>query len=47
MQKPILLMKIQKNKLIRTIHLINDAMAKIISSMTDEDFINLSADILH
>ena len=34
-----------KNKLIRTIHLINDAMAKIISSMTDEDFINLSADI--
>lgn len=34
-----------KNKLIRTIHLINDAMGKIISSMTDEDFINLSADI--
>ncbi len=34
-----------KDKLIRTIHLINDAMEKIISSMTDEDFINLSADI--
>lgn len=34
-----------KNKLTRTIHLINDAMSKIISSMTDEDFINLSADI--
>ncbi len=34
-----------KEKLIKTIHLINDAMEKIISSMTDEDFINLSADI--
>lgn len=34
-----------KDKLTRTIHLINDAMEKIISSMTDEDFINLSADI--
>ncbi len=34
-----------KDKLTRTIHLINDAMTKIISSMTDEDFINLSADI--
>lgn len=34
-----------KNKLTRTIDLINDAMEKIISSMTDQDFINLSADI--
>ncbi len=34
-----------KEKLTKTIHLINDAMGKIISSMTDEDFINLSADI--
>ena len=34
-----------KEKLIKTIHLINDAMKKIISNMTDEDFINLSADI--
>lgn len=34
-----------KQKLIRTIDLINDAMEKIISSMTDQDFINLSADI--
>lgn len=33
------------NKLNRTIGLINDAMRTIISSMTDEDFINLSADI--
>jgi hypothetical protein len=32
-------------KLNRTIRLINDAMKTIISSMTDEDFINLSADI--
>ena len=32
-------------KLNRTIGLINDAMKTIISSMTDEDFINLSADI--
>ncbi len=34
-----------REKLTKTIHLINDAMGKIISSMTDEDFINLSADI--
>jgi hypothetical protein len=34
-----------KKKLGRTISLINDAMKKIISSMTDQDFINLSADI--
>lgn len=34
-----------KNKLTKTIDLINDAMEKIISSMTDQDFINLSADI--
>lgn len=34
-----------QDKLTRTIDLINDAMEKIISSMTDEDFINLSADI--
>lgn len=33
------------NKLNRTIGLINDAMKTIISSMTDQDFINLSADI--
>lgn len=33
------------DKLNRTIGLINDAMRTIISSMTDEDFINLSADI--
>lgn len=32
-------------KLDRTIDLINDAMKTIISSMTDQDFINLSADI--
>lgn len=32
-------------KLKRTISLINDAMKNIISSMTDEDFMNLSADI--
>lgn len=34
-----------KQQLTRTIKLINEAMKKIISSMTDEDFINLSADI--
>lgn len=34
-----------KDKLTRTIQLINDAMKNIISSMTDQDFINLSADI--
>ncbi len=34
-----------KEKLTRTITLINDAMKTIISSMTDQDFINLSADI--
>lgn len=33
------------DKLKKTIKLINDAMKTIISSMTDEDFINLSADI--
>ena len=32
-------------KLNRTIQLINDAMKTIISSMTDQDFINLTADI--
>ena len=34
-----------KQKLNRTIQLINDAMKTIISSLTDQDFINLSADI--
>ncbi len=34
-----------KEKLNRTIDLINDAMKTIISSLTDQDFINLSADI--
>ena len=34
-----------KEKLGRTITLINDAMKTIISSLTDQDFINLSADI--
>ena len=34
-----------KDKLSRTITLINDAMKTIISSLTDQDFINLSADI--
>lgn len=34
-----------KDKLTRTITLINDAMKTIISSLTDQDFINLSADI--
>lgn len=34
-----------KQQLTRTIKLINEAMKKIISSMTDEDFINLAADI--
>ncbi len=34
-----------KEKLTRTISLINDAMKTIISSLTDQDFINLSADI--
>ncbi len=34
-----------KEKLTRTITLINDAMKTIISSLTDQDFINLSADI--
>lgn len=34
-----------KQKLIRTIKLINDAMKTIISSLTDQDFINLAADI--
>lgn len=34
-----------KEKLNRTISLINDAMKTIISSLTDQDFINLSADI--
>ncbi|MBR2812264.1 MAG: hypothetical protein IKD69_12885 [Solobacterium sp.] len=34
-----------KQRLGRTIVLINDAMKTIISSMTDQDFINLSADI--
>ena len=34
-----------KEKLNRTINLINDAMKTIISSLTDQDFINLSADI--
>lgn len=34
-----------KQQLTRTIRLINEAMKKIISSMTDEDFINLAADI--
>ena len=34
-----------KEKLNRTIKLINDAMKTIISSLTDQDFINLSADI--
>ena len=34
-----------RKKLTRTITLINDAMKTIISSMTDQDFINLSADI--
>ena len=34
-----------KDKLNRTISLINDAMKTIITSMTDQDFINLSADI--
>ncbi len=34
-----------KQKLNRTISLINDAMKTIISSLTDQDFINLSADI--
>ena len=32
-------------KLNRTIQLINDAMKTIISSMTDQDFTNLTADI--
>lgn len=34
-----------RQKLNRTIGLINDAMKTIISSMTDQDFINLSADM--
>lgn len=34
-----------RNKLARTVSLINEAMKKIISSMTDDDFINLSADL--
>ena len=34
-----------KDKLSRTITLINDAMKTIISSLTDQDFINLSADM--
>lgn len=34
-----------RDKLARTVNLINAAMKKIISSMTDEDFINLSADL--
>ena len=34
-----------REKLSRTITLINDAMKTIISSLTDQDFINLSADI--
>ena len=34
-----------KEKLSNTIQLINTAMKNIISSMTDQDFINLSADI--
>ena len=34
-----------KEKLNRTIDLINDAMKTIISSLTDQDFINLAADI--
>ena len=34
-----------REKLTRTITLINDAMKTIISSLTDQDFINLSADI--
>ena len=34
-----------KEKLNRTISLINDAMKTIISSLTDQDFINLAADI--
>lgn len=34
-----------RQKLNKTIHLINDAMKTIIASMTDQDFINLSADI--
>jgi hypothetical protein len=34
-----------RGKLARTIRLINDAMKTIIQSMTDADFINLSADI--
>ncbi len=34
-----------KEKLNRTIRLINDAMKTIISSLTDQDFINLAADI--
>lgn len=34
-----------RSKLNRTIKLINDAMKTIITSMTDQDFINLSADI--
>ena len=34
-----------KEKLSKTIQLINTAMKNIISSMTDQDFINLSADI--
>ena len=34
-----------RQKLTKTIALINQAMKTIISSMTDQDFINLSADI--
>jgi len=34
-----------RSRLIRTVGLINDAMETIISSLTDQDFINLSADI--
>ena len=34
-----------KDKLTKTIHLINDAMRTIISSMTDADMLNLSADL--
>ncbi len=34
-----------RERLNKTINLINDAMQTIISSMTDEDFINLSADM--
>lgn len=34
-----------RDKLARTVTLINSAMKKIISSMTDDDFINLSADL--